>query len=289
MSPVFISSVSPLSHTHSEKPALWFIYCQGQLVLTNSDQKPLISNSNPIPMFQTLEEMCDASIPVLACHYLGLWQNQDCYCAEIADFPEALKKQYRLISLKEAALSILNNDIFHLSGKALQILNWDKNTVYCSRCQEKLMLSETERVKSCPACHMHFYPKISPCIIVLVKRGKEMLLARSPHFTPNVYGLLAGFIEPGEDIEHAVAREVMEEVGIKIKNIRYQCSQPWPFPDSLMLGFTADYAAGEIMIDGQEIEDAGWYTVDNMPTIPTSISIARKLIDAFIQQHSSSF
>lgn len=278
VSHVFISKITPVEII--EKPSLWFIFCD-QLLLLKKD-----STQNPIPDFQEHAFFADNNIDLDSEHYLGIWQNQHCYCAHISNIPTLFQHDYTFKPLREAALSLLNTELFHIAGKALQIINWDKNHLYCSRCKNKLRLSTEERSKVCDACQLHFYPRLSPCIIVLVKRGKEILLARSPHFTQHIYGLLAGFIEPGESVEHAVEREVMEEVGLKIKNIRYHFSQPWPFPDSLMLGFTADHAAGEITIDGIEIEDAGWFTVDNLPTIPTSISIARKLIDSFIHHHS---
>jgi NAD+ diphosphatase len=129
------------------------------------------------------------------------------------------------------------------------------------------------------------YPRISPCIIVLVARGEEMLLARSAHFSPEVYSTLAGFIEPGESAEEAVHREILEEVGVHVKNVRYFSSQPWPFPDSLMLAFTADYESGEISIDPKEIEDAKWYGPENLPKLPTTFSIARALIEQHLRVH----
>jgi NAD+ diphosphatase len=274
VSDLFISKITPTDII--EKPSLWFIFCRQQLLIHQN------STTKPIPEFQEPSFFEDQKIKIISQHYLGIWQNQHCYCAELENIPTSLQHEYALKPLREAALNILAPDLFHIAGKALQIINWDKNNQFCSRCGKNLTVSSTERAKNCEDCQLHFYPRLSPCIIVLIKRGKEILLARSPHFTQNMYGLLAGFIEPGESVEHAVEREVMEEVGIKIKNIRYHFSQPWPFPDSLMLGFTADHAAGEITIDGVEIEDAGWFTADNLPAIPASISIARKLIDSFI-------
>ena len=120
-------------------------------------------------------------------------------------------------------------------------------------------------------------------IIVRVCRGEQLLLARSPHTPPGIYSVLAGFVEPGETLEAAVAREVREEVGISLRNIRYFGSQPWPFPHSLMIGFTAEHAEGEIQIDGKEIEDANWYSIDRLPMLPSPISIARKLVDDFLR------
>jgi len=141
---------------------------------------------------------------------------------------------------------------------------------------------KTERAKECPQCGLLHFPRLAPAIIVLVERDQEFLLARSRHFLPGMYSVLAGFVEPGESLEEAVVREVKEEVGVDIKDIKYFGSQPWPFPHSLMIGFTATYAGGEISLNDSEIEDAGWFTVNNLPRIPGKISIARKLIDGYL-------
>src|SRR5690606_2224103 len=119
--------------------------------------------------------------------------------------------------------------------------------------------------RTCPTCHLAAYPRISPSIIVRIHKGDQILMARSPHFAPGIYGLIAGFVESGETLEETIHREVMEEVGIKVKNIRYFDSQPWPFPDSLMIGFTAEHASGDIQVDHHEIEHADWYGKDNIP------------------------
>ena len=141
---------------------------------------------------------------------------------------------------------------------------------------------QDERAKRCPKCQLLSFPRLSPAIIVMVERGrKKILLARSPHFPTKMYSVLAGFVEPGETIEECVAREIKEEVGITVENIRYFASQPWPFPNSLMLGFTAEYAEGEIKVDGVEIAEAAWFSPDAMPAIPGRISISRRLIDYF--------
>jgi len=141
---------------------------------------------------------------------------------------------------------------------------------------------QAERAKECPQCGLLHFPRLAPAIIVLVERGHKLLLARSRHFPPGLYSVIAGFVEPGETLEEAVVREVREEVGVAIKDIRYFDSQPWPFPHSLMIGFTAAYAGGKISLDDMEIEDAGWFTADNLPTLPGKISISRRLIDRFL-------
>ena len=132
---------------------------------------------------------------------------------------------------------------------------------------------------------MLFYPRLSPAVIVLVKRENEVLLARSPGFPEGMYSVLAGFVEPGESIEETIGREVREEVGIEVENLRYFGSQPWPFPNSLMIGFTTNYAGGELRIEPAEIEDAGWYRVDSLPKLPPKVSIARAMIDSFTAGH----
>ena len=141
-------------------------------------------------------------------------------------------------------------------------------------------MKTTEFAMECPSCGLLAYPRISPAVMVLVRRGNELLLARSPHFRPGVFSALAGFVEAGETLEQCAVREVREEVGVEITNLRYFQSQPWPFPDSLMLAFFADYAGGEIVPDPSEIEAAGWFSIDALPVLPDPVSIARRLIDA---------
>ncbi|MDR3630165.1 MAG: NAD(+) diphosphatase [Desulfocapsaceae bacterium] len=163
-------------------------------------------------------------------------------------------------------------------GRAAQILNWQKTHRYCGACGAATVEHPSELARVCPSCSLTWYPRIAPCIIVLIARGKEILLARSPHFRPGMYSTLAGFIEPGESVESTMQREISEEVAIRIKNFRYFGSQPWPFPGQLMLGFFADYDSGEIQIDGVEISDAGWYRAENLPLIPEEGTIAGRMI-----------
>jgi NAD+ diphosphatase len=134
----------------------------------------------------------------------------------------------------------------------------------------------------CPSCGLALYPRIAPAIIVLVRRGDEALLAHNVHFPEGLYSTLAGFSEVGESLEETVHREVREEVGIEIGNIRYFGSQPWPAPHSLMVGFTAQWTSGEIRVDAKEIADARWFAADELPQLPTSFSVARKLVDAWL-------
>jgi NAD+ diphosphatase len=181
----------------------------------------------------------------------------------------------------------LDEDLFWIAARAVQIIDWDRTHQFCGRCGVPLRNKTNERAKECPWCGLLHFPRLAPAIIVLVERGNQLLLARSRHFMPGMYSVLAGFVEPGESLEEAVVREVKEEVGIEIKDIKYFGSQPWPFPHSLMIGFTATYAGGEISLDDKEIEDAGWYAAEKLPRIPGKISIARKLIDGFLAKRGS--
>lgn len=144
-------------------------------------------------------------------------------------------------------------------------------------------MKTTEFAMECPSCRLTAYPRISPAVMVLVERGNDLLLARSPHFKPGVFSALAGFVEPGETLEQCAVREVREEVGIEITNLRYFKSQPWPFPNSLMIAYFADYAAGTITPDPTEIEAADWFSRDALPLLPDPVSIARQLIEAALR------
>ncbi len=173
--------------------------------------------------------------------------------------------------------------LFRIAGLARQLQYFRRNHIFCGHCGTRALDKEDERAKICPRCQSIFYPQLYPCILVLVTRGPEILLARSPHFQPGMYSALAGFIEPGESAENAVLREVKEEVNLKVKNNRYCLSQPWPFPNSLMLGFLADYEEGEIQIDRQEIEDAQWFSSDRLPPLPSPLGISRFLIETYLK------
>jgi NAD+ diphosphatase len=165
-------------------------------------------------------------------------------------------------------------------------MEWDRTHQFCGRCGAPMERVPNERAKKCTVCGLTNYPRLSPAIIIAVTRmiegEKRILLARNHRFPAGRYSVLAGFVEPGESLEECAAREVMEEVGIEIGNIRYFGSQPWPFPNSLMLGFTADYQVGDFHLEDAEIAEAGWFSANNLPNLPQKPSIARQLIDAFV-------
>lgn len=186
-----------------------------------------------------------------------------------------------------AALAEADQACFADLARAAQIATWHDRHRFCSRCATPLRRHGVDLAKECPACALTAYPRISPCIIVLVVDGERCLLARNARFPVGRYSTLAGFIEAGETAERAVAREVMEEVGVEVCNIRYMASQAWPFPHSLMLGFFADYAGGELRPDGDEITEADWFRADNLPQLPPSFAISRQLIERFLQAPGS--
>ena len=188
---------------------------------------------------------------------------------------ESLRQLYQQLPSEEIELLLLGKHLFH----------WRQQSKFCSQCGYPMVDKEDERARFCKHCHAVQYPRLNPCVIMLVTWGEKLLLARSPHFTPGVYSTLAGFVEPGETLESAVLREVKEEVGIVVKSPQYIGSQPWPFPGSLMVGFFVEYQEGKIVIDPKEIEDAAWFSATNLPQLPTYASIARYLIELFLKRN----
>ena len=170
------------------------------------------------------------------------------------------------------------------AGKCAELLYWDRNTKFCGVCGGQMHF-HTDISKRCEMCGKEVWPQLATAVIVLIRRGEdEVLLARGRNFRSDFYGLIAGFVETGETLEEAVKREVMEETGLTIKNIRYFDSQPWPFPSGLMVGFTADYESGEIHVQLEELQKAGWFHRTNLPKLPEKLSIARRLIDNWLEE-----
>ena len=214
--------------------------------------------------------------------YFGKLGGKHLYAAEApqgSEPPEGMAWQGLRV-----LFSVLEDAHFALAGRAVQLIDWDRNHQFCGRCGAPTQSKSDERGRICKGCRLTFYPKISPAVMALVRRGNEILLGRSPHFPPGMYSALAGFVEPGETLEQCIAREVLEEVGVSVNNIRYFASQPWPFPNSLMIAFFCDYAGGEIAPQETEIEAAEWFDIFQLPKLPSKISIARRLIDAACEQ-----
>ncbi|KUG20911.1 nadh pyrophosphatase [hydrocarbon metagenome] len=218
--------------------------------------------------------------------YLGHRGAVACYAVEVpGDLP--LPEGLAYSGVRELAGLVPDGELA-VAALAVQIVDYDRTTRFCGRCGAATEPVRTERAKICPSCHRIAYPRLSPAIIVLVRKGGSILMVRGGGAAPGRYSLVAGFVEPGETIEDAVRREVREEAGIAIKNIRYCASEPWPFPDSLMLGFVADYDGGDIAPDGVEIESAVWFDRDHLPVLPPQLSLTRALIDDWIAASAAS-
>jgi len=214
---------------------------------------------------------------------IGRWRGKPAYAVEVD--AHRLDPSLHIIGSLYSFLGRVSNEVFLAQGRAIQMLNWRRDHRFCGRCGGPMQLADAGRGMQCPPCEWVNYPRLSPCVIFLISRGNEMLLAAANGRRAQFYSTLAGFIEPGEDAEAAVAREAREEVGVEVTNVRYFKSQSWPFPGQLMLGFFADYAGGDINIDPDELEHADWFTADNMPPVPPMASISGQLIAHFIDTH----
>jgi len=221
-------------------------------------------------------------LTLLCSHYLGQLDGQGCYAVAIAERAE-LPAPWAWRGLR-SLFGRLDDLLFGLAGRATQVLQWDLTHRYCGRCGAATELGGTERSRTCPACGLVSYPRLAPAVMALVRKGRSLLLARSPHFPEGMFSALAGFVETGESLEETLHREVREEVGVEIGNLRYFGSQSWPFPHSLMIAFVADYLSGDIVPQPGEIEAAEWFGIDKLPRLPHRISIARRLIDANIAE-----
>lgn len=274
--PIFVgNNYSMLEPFFADNSLKWFLFFNDQLLFIGDPfTLPTTADSTSLqPYFTRAFE-------------IGHIEGEKYACAELSAHI-TLHPNFKTMPLRQA-LSAIHSMQYSLAVKSFSILQWDKNHQFCSRCAAPTTREAKEGFeRRCPTCHLSFFPRISPSIIVLIKKNNQLLMARSPHFLPGVFGLIAGFVEAGETLEEAVHREVREEVGIEIKNLQYFGSQAWPFPDSLMVGFMAEYSKGKLRINPQEIEKAGWYRYDKLPGRPSvSISIATQLLDTFIRNNA---
>jgi NAD+ diphosphatase len=264
--------------------AYWFAF---------QDQKMIVRAGGGAAEVPLLTDLAALGLTPTRWQYLGYLENGQrppthCYSAEIA--PDAALPDGLVAEGLRELYAPLGDLLFEVAGRAVQIVTWDRTHQYCGQCATPTEALTNERARRCPACGLTSYPRLSPATIIAVVRrdaqGERILLARNHRFPPGRYSVVAGFVEPGESLEACAQREVLEEVGLHIKNVRYFASQPWPFPNSLMIGFTADYASGEITLEESELADAGWFTADRLPSLPPKMTIARKLIDWFVAQAS---
>lgn len=262
------SAVEPTGKQYTQ---VWWFAFQAQKMLVFKEK-----TVPTVPLLITLEKL--GLHPVFE-HYLGTLDGTPCFAAH---FPEGTEPpaDMKFLGLR-SLFGELDDHFYNIAMRALSIVNWDNTHQFCGCCGSHMEKRSDILARQCDTCGFIVFPRISPAVIVLVERDKKVLLARASRFKENLYSVIAGFVEPGETLEETVIREIKEETGIDVKNIRYFGSQPWPFPNSLMIGFMAEYAGGEISVDGKEISEAGWYDAAHLPEIPPKISIARELIDAF--------
>jgi NAD+ diphosphatase len=230
----------------------------------------------------TGDEFRWCGLDAISSHYLGDLSGTPIYAVEVdpdADEPEG----YGFESLW-SFLTIVEQPVFYLIGRAKQVIEWHQHHHFCGACGQVTSTTPTDRSRKCESCNIAFYPRLSPSIIVLISKGDKILLAKNAHARGNFYSTLAGFVEPGESIEETVHREVFEEVGLKVKNLSYYSSQSWPFPNSLMLGFHAEYDSGDLVLQEEEIADAQWFHYNDLPHKPAMMSISGWLIDDFIKR-----
>jgi len=258
----FTSALYP----QDERNSYWFIF-SGDKLLIGNDQKSL-----PSEHFLSLKRTI----------YIGTLDNRHLFAGEAEN--KELTPQGWLWTNLRTLYGVINDEYYAIAGRAKQLIDWDRSHAYCGCCGKETFIRKAERCRECASCGYLAYPKLAPAVIALVRKDQKILLARSAHFPEKFYSAIAGFAEPGETLEQCVAREVLEEVGLKVKNICYFGSQPWPFSSALMIAFTCDWLSGDINIDPIELEHADWFDPMNLPQLPPLFSISRVIIDAHLPQ-----
>lgn len=260
----------------SSGPSYWFIYRGNDLLLLKHDQQLTIPCSSEAPV---------AASEIVYSRCIGNYSEKSCMAIELSQ-DAVLSDTSEVVSLRQA-YGHISEDLWIVAGRASQVIVWNRDNQFCGRCSSPMREVDDEMQKSCPNCEFLSYPRISPAVIMSVIRGNAILLGRAPRFPSGMYSTLAGFVEPGEILEEAVRREVKEEVNIDVTDIRYIASQAWPFPHSLMIGFSCRYAGGELEINKTELEDANWFMPHAMPQLPSKLSVARALIDHFLAERAA--
>ena len=270
---------TPLGFTSSHAaPA---VVPAGSLAFAFAESKLLVDGNEDSPRIPCVEDLDRTGIAG-ARHYLGQLDGVSCWAVTLPDDTVA-PAAMRLAGLRSLFLR-LHEPLLAVAARAFQVVEWNRTHRFCGRCGTPTRDKEGERAKVCPACGYVAYPRLSPAMMVLVVRDREVLLARANRFPIAMYSALAGFVEAGETIEDCIHREVREEVGIEVDGLRYFASQSWSFPHSLMIAYTARYAGGDLRPDPLEIADVRWFGVGALPPLPSTVSIARRLIDTTVAQ-----
>ena len=280
-SPFTPSAVRPLEV--SPRP-LWFLCAENEVVLR---REPSHAQPEALParaaLLPSTDDVRALGLDPAAAVFLGDLAGEQCWALSYAGGHAALPPALGLVGLRKL-WSLLDETLFPIAGRANQLVHHYATNLFCGRCGARNERDPRDRALRCPTCNLSIWPRISPAIITLVRRGDEALLANSGRFPVPFFSTLAGFSEPGESLEETLVREVHEEVGVQVDDLRYFGSQPWPFPNSLMIGYTAHWRAGEIAVDGEEVKEAHFFKADALPMIPPRLSIARRLIDAWVTE-----
>lgn len=254
----------PVWHLKPASPSSRVLVFQENNLICSSDTDPLFN-------CDAVSDLGDSSAePLLVAH----WRGEDIYALSLADTAE---HRFPARSLR-SVLAEGPSELSALASTAVQLLHWRRDNRYCGRCGEPTYLLEKERASYCERCRHRLFPRLSPCVIVAIQHDEKVLLAQSHRSGGQFYSLIAGFVEPGESAEEAVHREVAEETGLQVTNVRYIESEPWAFPHQLMLGYIADYASGDVVLEEEELADAGWFSASDLPSIPGEWTIAGRLI-----------
>lgn len=254
------------------RPQWWFLFRDNRILVRDQSDNVVCPYLTDISSYETA---------LVRKQYLGNLNGTDCYTAELSH--DTRLPANSVLRRIRWLFGEVEDEILGIAGRANQMIHWAQTHQFCGRCSRPTVDGIDERAKICTHCGLINYPRVSPAVIVAVIKRHRILLARSTRIRSSYNSVLAGFVEPGETLEDCVEREVKEEVGIQVKNIRYFGSQPWPFPNALMVGFTAEYAGGDIRVNPSEIVDADWYDANHLPRVPGKWSISRQLIDWFAE------